>query len=257
MSDGLFIAGTDTGSGKTVVAAALLLAARNAGLDAVPMKPVQTGCTGRPLRAPDLEFCLRMARLNPAGRERDMMCPARYRPACSPHLAAERSGRPIRVPRLLRAWRQLRARHARVLAEGAGGLFVPLNRRMTMIGLAARFGAPILLVARNRLGALNHTLLSLEALRNRGLPTAGYVLVDDPAAPRAIRDSNARTLQRLAPERYLGRLPPLACLAAADPDPARFARATRHFGRAVWDGMEGDPGRGAQRSRRRPNFAAI
>lgn len=234
----LFIVGTDTDAGKTVVTAALLAAARRTGCDAVPMKPVQTGCRGRPLRAPDLEFCLRMARLNPTETERALMCPARYAPACSPHLAAEQAGKPIRSAPLVRAWTRLRARHECVLAEGAGGLMVPLSNTLLLSDLILRFGAPVLLVARNRLGALNHTLLTLDALATRGVPTLGYILVDSPDAPRSIRDNNETTLRNIIAVPCLGRLGPLACLSKPRPDPDVFERATRRFAEGVWSALE-------------------
>ncbi len=91
---GLFVTGTDTGVGKTVVAAAILRTWREMGVDAVPMKPVQTGCAGRGRRlvAPDLDSCLRVAGLRADPDEYALMAPYRYRPACSPHLAARLAG---------------------------------------------------------------------------------------------------------------------------------------------------------------------
>lgn len=231
----LFISGTDTGVGKTVVTAALLTEARRAGWDAVPMKPVQTGCSGPALRAPDLDFCLTMSNLK--CDEPDRLSPVRYRPACSPHLAAALTGVPVRLAPILAAWKRLCARHDVVLAEGAGGLMVPLSRRILMLDLARRFGAPILLVAKNRLGALNHTLLSLEVLRSRKLPVAGFVLVDSPG-DQIVLDDNERTLCDLAPATFLGRLPVLACLKSGRPSPEAFAKATRRFARKVWDGLQ-------------------
>jgi dethiobiotin synthase len=248
----LFLTGTDTDVGKTVVTAALLAYARNAGADAVPMKPVQTGCSGSPRRAPDLEFCLRMAGLRVSAAERDRLCPCRFRTACSPHLAAEREGSTLSLSRLTAAWERVRAQHATLLVEGAGGLRVPLNGRAEMIDLAERLEIPALLVVRNRLGALNHALLSLEALRTRGLPVAGYVLVEDAETPRFLRDSNRETLRRIAPERFLGVLPRLKCLDGPAPDPGWFQLETRAFAQGVWTALSvrpprlpgGEPSRG-------------
>lgn len=230
----LFLAGTDTGVGKTVVTAALLACARNAGADAVPMKPVQTGCPGSPPQAPDLDFALRMAGLRLPASERARLCPFRFRTPCSPHLAAEREGATLSLPRLAAAWDRVRARHPTVLVEGAGGLRVPLNGRAEMIDLAERLGISVLLVVRNRLGALNHALLSLEALRVRGLPVAGYVLVEDASTPRYLRENNRETLRRFAPGLERGVLPALRCLAGGPADPGRFQRETRAFAEAVW-----------------------
>ena len=120
---GIFITGTDTGVGKTFVAAGLLKAFRQAGRDAVPMKPVQTGCArvGRRWVAPDLEACLAAAGLEPSATERTRMAPYRFRPACSPHLAASRARVRISLPRLVAAFRSLSRDHELVVAEGAGG----------------------------------------------------------------------------------------------------------------------------------------
>lgn len=201
------------------------------------MKPVQTGCQGRLLRAPDLEFCLKMAGLHLSSLEQNLLCPARYRSACSPHLAAEWEGKPIRIDRLIRRWKVLCETHETVIAEGAGGLLVPLNHRWLLIDLIARFGAPVLLVVRNRLGALNHTLLSLDALQVRRLPVAGYVLVEDPETPRKIRESNEKTLRRIASAYWLGTLPYMSHLAVSPPDPELFQRDTHCFAVAVWSAL--------------------
>ena len=126
---GIFITGTDTGVGKTMVAAALLTLLRQCGVDAVPMKPVQTGCIrrGHELIAPDLDFCLRMAGLKPQIEEQDWMCPCCFAPACSPHLAARLARRPIQLRRIVTAFHNLAARHDVVLAEGAGGVLAPIG----------------------------------------------------------------------------------------------------------------------------------
>lgn len=252
----LLLTGTDTGVGKTVVTAALLACARNAGADAVPMKPVQTGCPGSPPRAPDLDFALRMAGLRLPAADRLVLCPFRFRTPCSPHLAAEREGTTLSLARLTNAWERVRARHSTVLVEGAGGLRVPLNGRAEMIDLAERMGIPVLLVIRNRLGALNHALLSLEALRIRCLPVAGYVLVEDAATPRFLRENNRETLRVFAPGFERGVLPSLRCLAEGRTDPERFRRESRSFAEAVWSAVRirrpGSRASGRSRGRRPP-----
>jgi dethiobiotin synthetase len=178
--NGIFVTGTDTGVGKTVVAAALLKGLRARGVDAVPMKPVQTGCdrSGDALIAPDLELCLRAGNLHPSHEEKEWMCPYRFEPACSPHLAAQRAGRPISVESITGAAGRLRERHALVIVEGAGGVLVPVNETASMLDVMKALGLPILLVARPGLGTLNHSLLSVEALRRAGLSLAGIILSD-------------------------------------------------------------------------------
>ena len=206
----LFITGTDTSVGKTVCAAAWLANARARGIDAVPMKPVQTGGLRRGGRwvAPDLERCLRAGRITPSPKEREWMAPYIYRPACSPHLAAQQAQRPIRLDRIERCFRSLAQRHEMVIVEGAGGALVPLGRRHTMLDLMVRLALPVVLVARPGLGTINHTLLSLRALRGANLTVRGIVLAhSQPGRIGRIERDNARILERLGGVPILARLP--------------------------------------------------
>ena len=227
-----FVTGTDTGVGKTVVAAALLALLRRDGVDAVPMKPVQTGCRRRRagLDAPDLEFCLAAARVKASDAERALMCPYRFAPACSPHLAARLAKASISIPRIVTCLRRLRERHDAVVVEGAGGILVPLNARLTMLDLMRRLGLPIALVARPGLGTLNHTLLSLGAIREAGLQVAGVVICRTTRGrPGAIERDNIRTLRRLARAPIWGVLPFHPTLAAGRPPRNLAAWAGRHL----------------------------
>ena len=210
---GLFITGTDTGVGKTAVTAALLALLRGRGVDAVPMKPIQTGCLkrGGEVVAPDLDGCLRAIKLTPTVEEAEWMCPYRFIPECSPHLAARIDRRPIQLRRITAAFRQLAARHDFVIAEGAGGVLVPLDERRTMLDLMRALGLPVLVVARPGLGTLNHTLLTLAALRAADLKIAGVVVV---ATQRGrcgrIERDNLASIARLGRVPVLGRLPFIA-----------------------------------------------
>jgi dethiobiotin synthetase len=196
---GIFVTGTDTGVGKTVVAASLLSRFRAGGVDAVPMKPVQTGCRlsqGRQV-APDLAFCLKAVRLNPGRRDMADMAPYCFCPACSPHLAAKEAGDRISLQVIDRAFRRLSRAHDVVVVEGAGGVLVPLNDRQTMLDLMIRLRLPILLVARPGLGTLNHTLLSLQTLHGAGLTVLGVILNQaTPGRWGRIEDDNVRTIER-------------------------------------------------------------
>ncbi len=206
---GVFVTGTDTGVGKTVVAAAWLCQWRAAGVDAAPMKPVQTGCVGRgsALRAPDLEVCLDSAGMKAAPAEYARMAPYRYRPACSPHLAARMAGETISLRRIRSAALALLRNHERLVVEGAGGVMAPIGGGRTMLDIMTMFGFPVVVVARPGLGTLNHTLLTLDALRGRGLPVAGIVINQaQPGKMGFIEKDNIRTLGRL------GRSPILACI---------------------------------------------
>jgi dethiobiotin synthase len=210
---GVFIAGTGTDVGKTIVAAGVLRALLTAGIDATAMKPVQTGAwaeaSGK-LRTPDLEFVLGATGLLPDEQTRELMAPWLFEPACSPHLAARLAGQTIGLERILDSARQLAARHEFLVVEGAGGLLVPLGARLLLIDVAAALGLPVLLVGPAGLGAINHVLLSLEALRARGLPVAGVVLnaTGPVSAEEAfIHEDNATTIAQLGQVRVLARIP--------------------------------------------------
>jgi dethiobiotin synthetase len=191
----VFVAGTDTGVGKTALAAGLLWAARARGLDAAPMKPVQTGARG----CADLDVCLAGAGMRPPSDLRRWMCPFRLRLSASPHLAACEEGVSISVAALARAFRALCRSYEFIVVEGAGGVCVPLNGRETLLDLMTALALPVVLAARPSLGTLNHSLLSLRAMRSEGLDVRGVALVD--AAPRRwglVERDNARTLSAIA-----------------------------------------------------------
>ena len=226
-AQGLFITGTDTGVGKTTVTAALLTLLRTRGVDAVPMKPIQTGCLkrGGEVVAPDLDCCLRAARLTPTVAEAEWMCPYRFIPACSPHLAARIDRRPIQVRRIVSAFRRLASRHDYVLVEGAGGVLVPLVGRRTMLDLMRALGLPVLVVARPGLGTLNHTLLTLAALRAAKLDIAGVVVVATQRGRRGrIERDNLASIARLGRSPVLGRLPYITAQADFHKTVARFSK---------------------------------
>lgn len=207
---GIFVTGTDTGVGKTVVAAALLTLSRADGLDAVPMKSVQTGCLrkGGRLVAHDLECCLRMAGLTASTAEKNLMAPYRFARACSPHLAASQAGRCIAISRIVGAFLKLQERHACVIVEGAGGILVPLNERQCMLDLMKILAIPVVLVARPGLGSINHALLSLGVLRQAGLSVAGVIFCATQKRKWGIIERDTMvSIARLGRVRILGRLP--------------------------------------------------
>lgn len=207
---GCFVAGTDTGVGKTTVACALARGLRARGADVGVMKPVETGVGARgPLDA----AALREA----AGAEDpiERVCPQRFALPAAPSVAAAHEGRAVDLAALRRAFDTLAARHAFLLVEGAGGLRVPLTRHVEMIDLAGELGLPVLLVARAALGTINHTLLSLEALESRGLLLAGVVISHADGAISEPDAENLDALRQALGDRKVGELPPLAAGAPA------------------------------------------
>lgn len=180
---GLFVTATDTGVGKTEVACALLEEARARGLDAVGMKPAQSGVG--PAEPSDAE---RLLAASGGSEPLEAICPYSFAPPLAPAVAARIEGRAISFGRIVDGARALAARHEAVVVEGAGGLLVPLTAEETYADLAAALALPALVVARAGLGTVNHTALTVEALRRRGLAVAGIVLNraapdDDPSVP--------------------------------------------------------------------------
>ncbi len=203
----IFVTGTDTGVGKTVVTAALVTWLRNRGTDAVPMKPVQTGCRKGPagVMSPDLRFVWTMAGLRPAAEEERLMMPYGFQPACSPHLAADQAGVRISGQRIERCFRKLLQRHEWVVVEGAGGVLAPISWNSTMLDLMRRLQAPVLLVSRASVGTINHTLLSLREIRRAGLPVAGVVMnMGRKPVPRWIVSANMAAINRMGAVRVWG-----------------------------------------------------
>ncbi len=205
MSAGLFVTGTDTGVGKTLVACALLRALHARGIDAGAMKPVETGVGPEgPLDA----IALREA--SGAKDPLDLVCPQRFALPAAPNVAAEAEGRRVDLAAIDAAYAQLAARHAWMVVEGAGGLLVPVDDATSMAELASRLGLPLLLVARAALGTINHTRLSVEVARARGLHVAGVVVSH---ADGVLSDADAANLGALRREPglpWLGEIPPLA-----------------------------------------------
>ncbi len=210
MSRGVFITGTDTDVGKTIVTAGLLRQLRSAGVNAASMKPVQTGAevsSDGKLTAPDLVVHHRAAGLSPPSDEADLMAPYLYEPACSPHLAGRMADRYPDIGHIVDCARQLEARYEVLLVEGAGGVYAPLTESETMLDLMKALGYPVLLVSHRGLGTINHTLLSIEALRSRGLETMGVVFNEiEDVQPDFIKEDNPSAIESFGEVEILGNI---------------------------------------------------
>ncbi len=191
---GLFVTGTDTGVGKTVLAAAVVAALRAAGVAVAAVKPVITGLEEPP--APgwphDHELLARVA-----GSTAAEVSPFRYGPAVSPDLAGALAGSPLHPERLRAAVARAGEGSEVVVVEGVGGLLVPLAEHYDVRRLAAEVALPAVIVARPGLGTINHTLLTLEAARAGGLEVAAVALNPWPVRPSTIELSNRETISRL------------------------------------------------------------
>ncbi len=231
----LFITGTDTDVGKTMVAALLFAFLHQRGEKVLYQKWVSTGSG---TEAEDFSFCCRAANLDPAAFDLDLHVPCRFALPASPHLAAEREGRAVDLERIVASFDTLRSRCDLLLVEGAGGLLVPLRRDLLLGDFLARFRLPTLVVARTGLGTLNHTLLTIEALRRRQIPILGVVLNDArPDENELLAADNARTIAETAGLPVFGRLPRLPAPAGGKRSLTLFApigeailEALRRFG---------------------------
>jgi dethiobiotin synthetase len=181
----LFVTGTDTGVGKTTVSRALLSAWRRQGLAVTPLKPIETGC-GDELLAQDAAALAAAAQVSA-----DATCLLRYAAPVAPEAAAV--GHTIDAAALVAVCQAVAG--PRVLVEGAGGLLVPIAPGFTMADLAAQLGATVLIVARTRLGTLNHTLLTIAECRRRSLPIAGVILNRVEVAQGPEENDNVRLLR--------------------------------------------------------------
>jgi dethiobiotin synthetase len=189
----LGITGTDTGVGKTVIARATVAWLRNRRLKVAAMKPIETG-----EQLGDAKLLREAAgSIDPLKN----VCPVHFREPVAPFAAAYRSGTTINLSLLDDAYSRLSAAREAIVVEGAGGLLVPITREMSFATLFKRWNLTLLIVAANKLGVLNHTLLTLSAAQSRGIRVAGIVLNDVPReSPDASVDSNLAVLRQLLTE---------------------------------------------------------
>jgi dethiobiotin synthetase len=209
---GLFVTGTDTGVGKTLVSAGLLRHALRLGLKPIPFKPVETGCDPDPLDA----LCLWRAARAPIPASD--VCVYALRLPAAPALAAAVEEQTIDLDRIADHARQLAAQGDLLIVEGAGGLLVPYGVATTTADLAARLGLPLLIVARTALGTINHTALTIAEARRRQLAIAGCVLsrASETIAPHEA--ANADLIAAITGEPPLGTLPFVTAAARDNPD---------------------------------------
>jgi len=226
---GCLVTGTDTGVGKTLVAAAILTTLRRQGHRVAAVKPVVTGTDERSAAPADHELLASCT-----GQDPHEVTRVTFGPPVSPHLAA--AGAPLDAEALLAHARAV-ARTADVLvAEGVGGLLVPLTLKWSVCDYAAALGLPIVVVARPGLGTINHTRLTIAVARASGLAVAAVVLNRWPAAPTAVQCNNAQTIAALTGV-GVWTMPELAALTAD-----ALAAAARSWPLAVWTQMPDQPG---------------
>lgn len=218
---GVFITGTDTGVGKTLVSCAWIHAARHAGFRCGAMKPVAAGAQMRDgvLANEDTDAMLRALQW-PRDRAQ-LVTPVLLREPIAPHIAARLERRTIDRTQILDAYARVADECDYVVVEGVGGFRVPLDDERDTVDLARDFALPVILVVGLRLGCLNHALLTAQAIAQAGLRLAGWVANDiTPHMP--YRDDNIEALDRRLGAAHIGTIPHME-----HPDPERAARQLR------------------------------
>jgi dethiobiotin synthetase len=206
MGQAIFISGTDTGVGKTFFTCGLARVLKSCGYSVGVMKPAETGCQLRDDQLfPDDAWQLKEA--SGCAEPIEKICPHPLPEPLAPSIAAERAGVKIDVDRLLTVFEEIKGGHDITLIEGAGGLMVPLLPSYTFADFARVAKLPVIVVAANRLGAINHLLLSLEVASSKGLTLLGYVLNRLTNEPSLAADTNREMLSGLTGVACLGELP--------------------------------------------------
>jgi dethiobiotin synthetase len=208
---GIFVTATDTEVGKTVIAGAIAEHFLRRGRRVAVCKPVATGCVGRRegLVSEDAEF---LASCADARFPLDVICPVRYREPLAPAVAADRAREPLDWDAVGRSLGMMTAQSDVIVIEGVGGVMVPLDAKHTVLDLAKWLGLPAVVVARPALGTINHTLLTVEALRRAGVTVAGVVINRYPAEMASIAEETA--------PRYIERFGKVPVLAIVPNEPA-------------------------------------
>lgn len=207
MPKGFFITGTDTGVGKTVVAAALIRALRRSGISVGAMKPIETGCArdGDWLVPGDGMFLKSVAYM-----EENIGCvtPCKFESPLAPLAASEVEGVDIDIGEIKRQFAELLLKYDAVVVEGIGGLFVPIKRDYFVSDLAVDFGLPLIVVASPFLGTINHTLLTVDYALRKGLRVAGIIINFYRSPDGTLAEyTNPRSIRELSPAPLLGVLP--------------------------------------------------
>lgn len=214
IAKGLFVTGTDTGVGKTVVSAALVRRLVQTGCSVGVMKPVETGVQAGAQEDSDAGRLMAAAGVEDA---LDLVSPYRFHAPLAPFAAACVEGRNIDREQILRQYERLASRYSCVVVEGAGGLLVPMGSDWSMPDLISRLQLPVVLVGRAGLGGINHALLTLESLERIGIGTFALVLNETrPSTTSAEKEQVASTVALLRERAGVPVLGPLPYQAELD-----------------------------------------
>jgi dethiobiotin synthetase len=212
MPEGIFVTATDTGVGKTIVSAAIIRALKKAGINAGAMKPMETECSveNGALIPADGSFLRNAAEMTDSI---DLVTPIRYKLPLAPYTASIKEGVPVKLDAVFRAYKQLSARYEFMVVEGVGGVLVPLTRTASgdayfVTDLIKDLRLPAVVVARPLLGTINHTLLTVSRLIEKGIEVKG-VIVSNGTPPQGTiaEETNLEMLRELCPAPVIGIVP--------------------------------------------------
>jgi dethiobiotin synthetase len=206
VTQGIFITGTDTGVGKTLIAGGLAACSRSGGSRVGVMKPVESGCrrTEQGLQPDDALFLKKMAA---SADDLEDIVPYRLEQPLTPSVAAALSGVAIDFEVIKEAYRRIAGKNDLVLVEGAGGLLAPITGHLTGVDLIRLLQIPVIVVARNALGTINHTLLTVEHARRSGLTVLGIILNHGSPTPDLSAETNPGIIAELSGLPLLGVMP--------------------------------------------------
>jgi len=207
MPKGFFVTGTDTGVGKTLIAAALIKAIGLLGMSVCGMKPIETGCTreGNTLVPSDGMFLKNIASMDETLSD---VTPCCFEHALAPIVAADMEGTTVNLNKVRSAFNDLTTAYQSIVVEGVGGLLVPLGKDYFILDLAKEMGVPLVVVARPGLGTINHTLLTVNYALKAGLKVAGIIInYTYQSEGSAAEETNPRVIKQLSPVPVIGVFP--------------------------------------------------
>jgi dethiobiotin synthetase len=206
MSDGIFITGTDTGVGKTIIAAGLVAVLKERGIDVGVMKPLESGAPSFG-SAPIPQDALYLKEIAGTNDDLGLINPYCFQAPLAPGVAAEKEGVKVDLQRIVRMYEELKSRHQFMVVEGAGGLLVPIAQGAFLPDLIKLLELPLILVARSSLGTINHTLLALYYSQQEGLEVKGVIMSKTMAEVDPSEASNAQVIAECSAVPLLGTFP--------------------------------------------------
>ncbi len=202
---GIFVTGTDTGAGKSIITGLLAKYLREKGYKVVTQKWVQTGSRF----SADVNLHLKIMGVSRGAIKDDLacICPYVFKLPASPHLAAKAENKKINIARIKQSFKRLSSKFDFVIVEGIGGALVPVNEKRLVIDIAKELGLPVLVVAQNKIGAINHILMTIEVLKQRKMKILGIVFNNCPSQNRLVLQNNPEIIRKITKQKILGVLP--------------------------------------------------